>query len=517
MQVNTIQFYLSDRAYDPNNETVYFETSSGQVMATGNLSLWGPYGDSGDEAAPVPLSAIISLQPYAPYKIAFSSLPLTDSYDGSSGVGVGQDLITEAAPAPEGYLGQSQWPIFSLGLVTVMPTTSGLAVHNYSSYTDLFSSAGYQGTTENAIRFLATSNERLVSFQVGAIASDGSNDPLVFTLRSDSEIDGSHPLPLATAPALATASVTAAQVKSNLTSNPGSEVTGRSTFIKVDFLSQPQLTAGRYYWIVIASPSGNMSVTLARLVNPYNALVYNSENDFQTWGPPADGPTDLSFVVTTTIQNISNAVYGTPKNNGFSKIAESFVPSAQASVSGVWTEANPAGFSMTISVQTNFGDSPSGTILAQGSITTTNTYRGFMGASIYVNFSSSAQLNPSTKYWLVYQIGRCLEASCSSPNYAYVVEYAGITPALHASLYSDSGWVAEPGQMNFVFTEPVESTSRGLSSTITSTHPVVLSPITGPISAGTRSQTLLRVIFRLVRVAQLKLTSSVTALDFVPC
>lgn len=462
MRVNTIQFYFSDRAYDPNNQTVYFETFSGQVMATGILSLWGPYGKSGDEASPVPLNSVIILQPSTLYKIAFSSLPSTDKYSGSSGVGVDQALITEAAPASGGYLGQSQWPVFALGFMTVLPTTSGLAVHNYGSFTDLYSSAGYGGTTENAIRFLANSNELLISFQVEAITSDGSNNLLVFTLRSDSEEGGSHPVGLSTVPPLATASVTAAQVSANLTANTGSETTGQSTFIKVSFTSEPLLTAGHYYWIVIASPSGNKIVTFARLVNPYMALVYNSENDFQTWGPPADGPTDLSFVVTTTDQTINNAVSGTPKNNAFSIIAQALDPTKSTLVNGVWTEANPGGFEMTVSVQTDSGDSPSGTILAQGNISASHTFAGLQGASIFVKFSTTPVLSAGTKYWLVYQVGRCLESSCSSPDNAYVVEYAEVLPALHVSVYSGSGWNTEPGQMNFVFTSPVGAASLGL-------------------------------------------------------
>lgn len=416
MQINVVYFDQSDRAYDLTNITVYLETQSGSVLATGTFSEWGPNGNNGN-AAPTQLSNVVTLTANTPYKFAFSALPSSDLWSGS---GIDMDLIQEQAPIGGGYLGQTQWPIFVLGLMNLLPTTTGLTNYNYLSFTDLFSSAGYQGNIENAIRFQATSSEQLTSFEVYAISSDGSSNSLVFTLRSDDTSTGSHPTPLSIAPALATASVTDAQVKANLTANSNAPVTGQSTFIKVNFPSHPSLTKGAYYWIVIASASRIDGVTLGRLVNPYVSYVLNSANDFQTWGVPADGPTDLSYRITTTGQSIINTIQGQSKLNYFTQVAQSIMPTKGATVNGAFIQVDPQGHLLTVAIETDSGsDSPSGTILASG--TTSAVLFDFFS---YASFTSSVALSPNVKYWLVFSVGACISPSgCSSPNYVNALIY----------------------------------------------------------------------------------------------
>ncbi len=471
MTINMVNLLLSDRAYDPYNETLYFEDGVGTVLATGTLSEWGPYGLTGDGLSPLQLSQVITLQANTPYKMVFSSLPSEDTYR------VSQDVWQTTVLIPgTGYLGQTTWPIFQLGLMDFFPMSSGLSNHNYGAYTDLFSSPGYQGTSEIAMRFMTSQTEQLTSFEVYAISSDGSSNKLVFTLRSDTN---GQPTPLATAPALATASVTAAQVKANLTSHQV-EPTGQGTFVKVKF-SNAQLQSGTYYWIVMASPSGMQSVVLGRLVNPYRAYVLESSNDFQTRaGVPADGPSDLGFRVTTTGESIINTISDFPKNNGFASIAQSFTPTKTATIKGLWAEIGlNAGSTLTISIESaGVSDSPSGTILTQAVTTGGPAWSYYGSGGVYVTFGSEVTLNAGAKYWLVFQTS-CNPAvgSCSSPDHAYALEYRSDMyntahdfggQANHFEYNTGSGWTADSalGDMNFQLVGP---TGYETSNTTTTT------------------------------------------------
>jgi hypothetical protein len=511
IEANVVDFDLSDRAYDPNNVTMYFETSTGTVLATGTFSEWGPYGQDGTYPA-VQLSQVITLQAGVQYQMVFSSLPSTDTYGGSPGVA--EDAIQEGAcgdngdsgvivapcvPLSQAYLGQEQWPIFSLGLMNLQPTTSGLANFNYGAYTDLEASPGKNGNLELGMRFLASSSEQLVSFEVMVFGSDGSPaNQLVFTLRSDAG-GGVHPLSLAAAPALATASVTMAQVSANLSAAYPTSTSSSSGFVKVYFLTRPQLSAGQYYWIVMATTNGDSGLTLGRLVNPYRELVLASSNDFVGWGTPGDGPTDIGFKITATSQVINNALISTPTLEYFNEVAQSFSPSATtAGVKGVWDfSAEPAGEDLYVTIQTDSGsDSPSGTILAGGVTPQVG----------YVSFNSSVTLNGGTKYWLVYRVGPCLSSSCSYPSKATIIEYRSDMynsrydyggTALHAEVNSGSGWAstASLGDMVFQFVtltghegDPIWTTSTtASSSSMTSSSSTTSSTSSSSSSSATTS------------------------------
>jgi hypothetical protein len=459
MPVNMFAFLATDRTFDPFNITVMLQDAIGNTFSTGTLALAGPFGHNGDFADnmyPVQLSPTVIIQANVRYQIAFSQLPTQDRYGGSDANGVAEGIV-QAAGSP-GYLGQAQWPIFELGYMNLNMNNGGQN-RNYAGtppMTDLFASPGYQGTEEVGLRFRASQAESMQSFEVLAISSDGSANTLTFTLRTDSTVGqngGSHPSPLAQAGALASATVTMAQISKNLTEMD--TPTGQGTFVKVGLPSP--LSAGSYYWVVISSSEASTGVILARLTNPYRALVLNSQNDYATqWGPPADGPSELSFRVTTSGESIINTITGSPKYNYFSGLAQSLILTGASQIRGAWVEAEPNGEIMTVSIQTDSGsDSPSGTVIASGG--TQLTVNPFP----FVAFTSTASLNLGTKYWLVMTIGPCLSSSCSSPAYAYGLEYRqdyDNSPAdyggsaLHYEVLSGSSWVT-PGQLgdlNFI-------------------------------------------------------------------
>ena len=470
MQVNMVWFKLSDRAYDPNNITLYFEDSGGNTLASGVLPEWGPYGYDGDFVYPVQLSNVITLQVGTRYQMAFSQLSAEDGYGG-----ITQDIFQTQVLVPDtGYLGQTVWPVFELGLMHLNPTSSGLANHNYGSYTDFTNSPGYKGNSEVGLRFFAAQNEQMVSFEVATIRTDGTSNPLVFTLRNSltNAANGKpYPAPLSVQPPLAKATITANQVAANLTSNSGT-VSGQSTFVKVH-LDAP-LVGGRYYWIVMAAPNGDQPVILGRLVNPYRDLVGVSPTDFSNgdWGVPQDGPSDLSFRITTTGQSIVNTIYSQPLNENAQGVAQSFTPSSTTQIKGVWTTGlQTGGRSVTISVQTlsSSAETPSGAVLTQTTIT-----QGGFGGETYVGLPTIT-LNAGVKYWLVYSVGSCVSVLCSNPFVLPALEYR---PDYYNSIYDFQGssshfeylagetWNTDPnlGDIDFAFVSPTGSEPISTSS-----------------------------------------------------
>ncbi len=462
IEVNMIAFYFSDRAYDTNPVPFTVTDPSNSVLATGTIPALLQFASQ--QYYPIQLSQIITLQPGKTYRVNFASLPAGDTYGGS---GISQDILQEAALVPgTGYLGQSQWPIFQLGLMNLLSQGQGLAYYNYGAYTDLFSSPGYQGNGEIAMRFQASLNEQLLSLEVNIWSSDSSNNQVVFTLRSDAP-GSSHPAPLSSIPSLATVSVPASQA-----------VAGG--FLKVNLPNVP-LTAGQYYWVVASAPSGVQDVQLGRLVNPYRNYVLYSSNDFQTsWGPPPDGPTDLGYRITTTGESIINTVSSSSPNNYFTGIAQSFVPSATTQIKGAWLSAKPAGQVMTVSIQTDSGDHPTGTVLAQGSDSISTQFSSAQ-PFVYVGFSSYATVNAGTKYWLVTKIGPC-QSACSAPSTAATLQFradyanSGFAPqnGIHYELLNGT-WQSPPllGTMSFALVSPTGHEGDSIWGSVTTTFTTV--------------------------------------------
>ncbi|HEV2226684.1 MAG TPA: carboxypeptidase-like regulatory domain-containing protein [Nitrososphaerales archaeon] len=479
VEINTIAFYFSDRAYDTNPVPFTITDPSNTVLATGTIPALLQFASQ--QYYPIQLSQVITLQPGTTYQVRFASLPPGDTYGTS---GISQDILQEAASSPgTGYLGQSQWPIFELGLMNLLSQGQGLAFHNYGAYTDLFSSPGYHGNGEIAMRFQTSQAESLQSFEVFIWSSSGSSNPLVFTLRADSS---GHPTPLIASPALATASVPASQAVAN-------------TFLMVNFPSTP-LQANTNYWVVIADPSGIQDVQFGRLVNAYRQYVLASSNDFQTWGVPADGPTDLGFRLTTTGESIINTVSGSSPNTYFTGIAQSFVPSASTQLKGAWVSAKPSGQNMYVSIQTDNGnDQPSGNILAQGVNPITSQFTGGTQPFVYVGFTSYASANSGTKYWLVVTIGSCLTSVCSAPSSAATLQFRA--DYANSGYASQSGthyelqqgtWQSPPsmGTMNFALVSPTGHEGDPIWGSQTTT--VTVSQTTTSIISTTTSGTTTR-------------------------
>lgn len=481
--VNMLAFYFSDRAYDPNPVPFTITDPSGTVVATGTIPALLQYASL--QWYPIQLSQTVTLVGGTAYTVTFAQLPSGDNYGNA---GISQDIIQQATSSPGvGYLGQAQWPLFEVGLMNLLPQSSGLAYRNYGPYTDLFASPGYQGNGEIAMRFLPSQTEQLQTFEINIWRSDNSADVVTFDLRPDM---GGHPGQASTT--IASASLAANQA-----------VAG--TFATVTFSTGPQLTGGTYYWIVMSNPSGTQPIIFGRLVNPYREYVLESHNDFATWGPPSDGPSDLGFRITTSIGSIVNTVSGSDYHDYLSGIAQSFIPTTPTRVSGAWVAAAPSGNAFTVSIQTDAGDKPSGTILAQGS-DPINTQYYASEPFVYVGFTGSASVSAGTKYWLVVNVGPCLSSlGCSSPSVATTLDFrsdyslSGFAPpsGTHYELLSGSSWVSTPnGAMTFELVAPAAgslplptttTTTSSSTSTSTSTSTTSASTTTSSTSTSTTS------------------------------
>ncbi len=418
MIINTITFFVSDRAYDPYNISISLQGPSG-TLATGMFSNQIFRGINTLSYAPVQLNNLVTLTPGVSYSIVFGTLPGNDNYGSNGANGISQDLITETAnPTSAGYLGQTAWPLFTLGL---MNQNYAISNGDYLSSTDLFDSPGYTngGTTppdQVAMRFLAHQSETLQSFSVNVIGVTSTAGFLNITLRSNSA-SANKPTPLSVSPALAYGTASLSSINSNLTSC--STNTGKCTFATVYFSGNTQLTAGQYYWIVLTAPTGAV-VNLNRLIDPYNNLVYTSYNDYQTeWGVPSDGPSDLSYKIITSGETISNTYLGilqfaiSPTHF----IAQSFTVPSSIQLKGLLIPLENS-YNVNVAIETDSSNSPSGSVLGSGTIPFFTPSQS-MG---YASLTQSLTLNAGTKYWIVIS-GSCAFSSCSGSPYVYANQY----------------------------------------------------------------------------------------------
>ncbi len=314
--INTVEFFVSDRAYDPNNVTVTVQDGA-TVLATGSMSMQQWKGESSLEYIPYQLDRTITLQPGVQYTIDFSGLPVSDKYTGVSGGAVTQDFIADqVSPTWAGYLGQSQFPVFELGLMNV----ESQSLTPTMELTDLFGSPGYQGDFQTAMRFSPAQAGNLQTFEVNVIAAAAvPGATFTVSLRTDNMTLGSHP----STASLASGSLPFTSISSGLA--PCDTPTGLCTWANVTLSGNTALTGGKAYWIVM-SATGSTSLSLMRLTNPYKNLVYDSPDGFtKTWGVPPDGPSDLSYDIITSSGSIVNTVDGYVQVNlDNAAIAQSF-------------------------------------------------------------------------------------------------------------------------------------------------------------------------------------------------
>lgn len=454
-QANSIQFSESDRAYDPNNITLYVEYPNNTKIAQATFGIF----QRGGWSQPYQLNQTVTLYPGIKYHIDFSALPTTDNYAGNSGGGITQDFIEEEAnPATAGYLGQQIWPSFNIGMMQVL--NSSVSNPQYGS-TDLAASPNYQPGAEIALRFQPSESETLQSFSLEFVKADSSSNVLNVTLRSDNEtcptgISGtcSHPDSVK-APVLAHGTESMRSINSSFTSCAGEAGdTGDCAFADVTFTgvsgtTGTSLTAGTYYWLVM-NVSGNQYVKLQRLVNPWTALVYYIPSEpIDQWYVPADGPTDLSYTISTSVQSIAHSVLGADAYSfgGATWIAQSFESPKDIQIKGIILDTNLGEQSATIRIETDSGsNSPSGATLATGTWPLDSsdfnlqsstpltygdsvsfspgsgaTYEGGGGVPYFFEFPTNITAN--TKYWIVIN-SSCQIDACHSPTYAYVLEYS---------------------------------------------------------------------------------------------
>ncbi len=413
-KANEVAFDTSDRGYDPNDIVISIEYPNGTVLTTATISqavsetYSFPINSYG--AFPFQFAKTVTLVPGIKYQMVFSALPGGDSWGGSGATGITQDFFADYAnPASAGYLGQGYFPIFQIGYQTINFAASALAT--YSS-TDLFASPGYQGTTQDAVRFTPTGSETLQSFTVEVIETPAiSGDIFNVTLNADNTTIGSHP----SKTVIAQASATLASINASFKAGPTNS--GYYAWVNMTFTAKTgytlALTAGTNYWIVMTSPSGK-EVILNRLVNPYRGPMYMSENGWKTWGIPADGPSSFSFIIHTSGETYNNAVLGEGEfifntGNNFAQSFESPTSFQLKGIDGAFGASTR--FIVTMTIQTDSGsDSPSGHILDKAVS---------VGATNYFQFP--VNITASTKYWMVYTV-KCM-APCSNPARAYYAIY----------------------------------------------------------------------------------------------
>ncbi len=405
VKANVISFFVSDREYDPNNVTLSLEYPNGTVLATAEFSIQLEYGIGTLSYLPLQLSSTVTLVPGIRYQLVASALS-RDGYAGSSGVGVTQDYITETAnPTSAGYLGQAKWPVFQLDYMVLQ--SNGVSNYNYLGGTDLFDSPGHTPGSEIALRFKATATESLSEFQVEVIGAGSSSSVLQLSLRSDNTTVGSHPQSLKDGAALATASMTLASLESSFHSGAPT-TTGEYVLANfTSFTGSTSLTAGTYYWLVL-NVTKNSYITLERLVEPEHLTYVSSDDYAKTWGPAADGPSDLSFNIITNVQTINNLVLGTAKYQ-LGKFAQSFESPSAIQLTGLWVAASIGGSPADVSIRPDSGsDSPTSKALASGIIEQNAT-----GGSLnYVKLNLPVNITANTKYWIVIEPTQCV-ASCS--------------------------------------------------------------------------------------------------------
>ncbi len=468
VRANEISLFTSDRAYDPNNITLSIKYPNGTVLTTGQLSEKAFHGGEGLSYTPVQLATTVTLHPAIKYQVAFSSLPASDTYAGSTGGGVTQDLITEIAdPAFAGYLGQHQWAIFSVGLMTLEP--QGISNNEYVSTTDLFSSPGYRPGSEIALRFLADQAETLKTFSFEVIGTRSTPGSFNVTLRADNSTKGSHPTSTKSYPVLAQGTQSFSTV--NATFRACGSNTGSCAWVNVTMSAKPggslSLAPGKYYWLVIGAtqltcPSPTSSCNgyplLNRDVNPRAALVYYSADDYaHSWGVPPDGPSDISFQITTTGQTISNLVsYQRAVQLGW--MAQSFSSPTPFQLKGLWIYTSTSSvWNIQVSIRTDSGsDSPASMVLSSGTISSNSSSNTLNYASLNIPVNISA----NTKYWFVLHAVCVRPGTCSGAADGYALVYRSDAQSstyggssLHYETSSNGATWASPsasGDMDFV-------------------------------------------------------------------
>jgi hypothetical protein len=424
VKANVITFFVSDRAYDPNNVVLSLEYPNRTILATATFNIATEYGLGGLSYLPLQMSQMVTLHPGIEYQIVAGGLPSTDYYDGSSEVGVTQDYLTETAnPSSAGYLGQSQWPVFQLDCMTLEP--NGVSNYNYIGDTDLGASPGYVPGSEIALRFRASSAETLSEFQVEVISAPDTSALLQLSLRADNETKGSHPESLKEESALATSSVTLSTLALDMRSGP----TTTGTYVLANFTSfsgSTSLTSGDYYWLVL-SATKNSYVQLERLVVPQHLVYYSADDYDKTWGVPADGPTDISFNIVMSIQTINNLELGQGRFQlGNGDFAQSFESPSAFQLQGLWVSVNVGGRDADISIRADSGsDSPSTKVLANG----VEGQNATGGSVNFVKLDLPVNIIARTKYWIVIEEGACI-SSCSQGT---SIDYNVYAPSAHSS------------------------------------------------------------------------------------
>jgi len=436
VNANLIDFFLSDRAFDPNNQSVSIAFSSnGTILSTGTYSLLGENGVGTLSYLPIQLNKIVTLYPGVTYEVIIGSTASGDNYNGYNRGPVTQAFLTDAAnPCSGGYLGQCTWAPMQLGLQTLEP--DGISNYNYMSTTDLEYSPGATPGGEDALIFQATQNEVLTEFSLNIIGAGSSSAVLNVTLRADNETCAngatgscSHPSPATSSnPVLARSSLPLSTINSELQSCGGTE-TGKCAWANFTSWTSvsgtgTSLRAGNYYWIVM-NVTQSQRVTLQRVINPTH-LVYYSQSDFKNdWGVPSDGPTDLAFLIATTGTNVTNTIISQAVYS-LGYFAQSFSSPSAFQLKGLYVPVY-GGWIASVAIETDSGsDSPSGTKLATGQLGINVT-----GESLnYVELNNVVNISASTKYWIVIIKSSSVTGGAESVEYNYYRSDAKNNPLL---------------------------------------------------------------------------------------
>lgn len=397
LSFNTVFLFVSDREYNEVNGTISIldETEGNLTVDSGILSQSLTHGIQ--NWLPISLNSTLTTIQGHEYLIK-----IEEPNAGYSWRVILRGLYV--SPAEAGFQNQSQFMLFRLGLMNFTISHvdfGGVTVGDAISDGDLV-----------AVRFEPSMNEMINSFsilmkkttQTGTYYNSSSSLSFALWSNSNNGPSGSEP---------------AGPLLQNIVL-PGS-IVPQNGWLNVTGFNET-LQAGEYYWMVLSTNSST-SFTIARLASPYAFLVQVSDNNGSTWHDANQGPTEYSFAINLSGEEIGNFIQDIPevKLNGSTIFAEPIVANTSIQVKGVYLgvlgviqSLGPAsGFLVSINPSQGNGD-PSNLELASGTIYSDNiTYITLD----YVQFTSVARLEAGQKYWIVVQ-------STDGINAVYPVEYS---------------------------------------------------------------------------------------------
>lgn len=377
---NTVYLFLSDRIYNPTNATLnVLDLTTNKLVASGILSQQLVHGLQ--NWVPVALDQVVTTIPGNNYQLSIS-----EPNSGYSWQTVLRGVTAD--PPVAGFQGQSQSWLFRLAMLDYS--------QGYQDFTAI-TTTGVDSVTvghPDAMQFtvpLSSGSNTLSNISVLMEGGSGyyqNNVDLTVSIYANDPANA-HPAGLP----LKSVSV-------------GGQFIPRSGWLNVGGFNLP-LTLGGSYWAVFSTDSSHVAFPFARLVSPYNLNFLVSRDGGNSWVPPAEGPTELSFVANfSSGEAVGNFIDSIPTlsvapNRLF---AEPFIAKNSSEVIGVFLgplggSSSPNDFEMVSINPDNGRGFPSSNELGYGGIYSDNITLNY--GLQFVQFSSAAHLKAGEKYWIV--------------------------------------------------------------------------------------------------------------------